>query len=90
MPRWSLNAAWRTVPDSLPAIPANPADLGDSWFALRAFRELDDLLGVIDWISGARDEKGVLDAYNAAVWKALEARVPWEDVRCYQMFLKEG
>jgi len=33
-----------TVPDSLPSIPANPADLGDSWFALRAFRELDDLL----------------------------------------------
>ncbi len=33
-----------TVPDSLPAIPTNPADLGASWFALRAFRELDDLL----------------------------------------------
>jgi benzoyl-CoA-dihydrodiol lyase len=33
-----------TVPDSLPDLPANPADLGDSWFALRAFRELDDLL----------------------------------------------
>jgi len=33
-----------TVPDTLPSIPSNPADLGDSWFALRAFRELDDLL----------------------------------------------
>ena len=33
-----------TVPDSLPAIPADPTTLGDSWWALKAFRELDDLL----------------------------------------------
>jgi len=33
-----------TVPDTLPSIPSNPAELGDNWFALRAFRELDDLL----------------------------------------------
>jgi len=32
------------VPDSLPAIPDNAADLGDSWWALQAFRELDDAL----------------------------------------------
>jgi benzoyl-CoA-dihydrodiol lyase len=33
-----------TVPDSLPAIPADPTTLGDDWWALRAFRELDDML----------------------------------------------
>jgi len=33
-----------TVPDELPAIPANASDLGSSWWPLRAFRELDDAL----------------------------------------------
>ncbi|MBJ95809.1 MAG: benzoyl-CoA-dihydrodiol lyase [Rickettsiales bacterium] len=33
-----------TVPESLPAIPADPTELGDDWWALKAYRELDDLL----------------------------------------------
>ena len=33
-----------TVPDSLDDIPEDPTSLGADWFALRAFRELDDLL----------------------------------------------
>ncbi|MCP4867913.1 MAG: benzoyl-CoA-dihydrodiol lyase [Proteobacteria bacterium] len=33
-----------TVPDSLPAIPADARDLGADWWALRAFREFDDAL----------------------------------------------
>jgi len=32
------------VPPSLPAIPANAADLGSGWWALHALRELDDAL----------------------------------------------
>ena len=32
------------VPDSLPDIPDSPRSLGDSWWALKAFRELDDAL----------------------------------------------
>lgn len=31
-----------TVPDSLPDIPEDPTTLGSQWWALRAFRELDD------------------------------------------------
>ncbi len=33
-----------TVPDSLPEIPEDPTELGSDWFALRAFRELDDAI----------------------------------------------
>ena len=33
-----------TVPDSLPDIPEDPTTLGAEWWALRAFRELDDAL----------------------------------------------
>ena len=33
-----------TVPDSLPDIPEDPSTLGSGWWALRAFRELDDAL----------------------------------------------
>ncbi len=33
-----------TVPDSLPEIPEDPTQLGSEWFALQAFRELDDVL----------------------------------------------
>ncbi len=33
-----------TIPDDLPEIPETPSDLGASWWALRAFRELDDAL----------------------------------------------
>ena len=33
-----------TVPEGLPEIPADARDLGADWFALRAFRELDDAL----------------------------------------------
>ncbi|MCO4773471.1 MAG: benzoyl-CoA-dihydrodiol lyase [Deltaproteobacteria bacterium] len=32
------------APTSVPDLPANPADLGDTWWALKAFRELDDAL----------------------------------------------
>ena len=33
-----------TVPDSLPAIPADPTSLGADWWALKAWRELDNAL----------------------------------------------
>ena len=33
-----------TVPDSMPDLPPDPGELGSDWFALRAFRELDDAL----------------------------------------------
>jgi len=32
------------VPDSLPELPAQASDLGADWFAMRAFRELDDAI----------------------------------------------
>ena len=32
------------VPDSLPAIPDDPRELGSGWWPLRAFRELDDAI----------------------------------------------
>ena len=33
-----------TVPDELPDLPKTPSELGADWFALRAFRELDDAI----------------------------------------------